>query len=191
MTKVLASAAILLAYSGINARAHSILSGVTVSANWNFPMIGTLYEGSTPPSAVVGPSDALFVFGPFNTAMDIDVSATTDIITLDGENNGADGGFYLSGTFNGFVISVLNPSPGFAFTGVGIQSINWDNQTPPISFDPTDIYVNMQGLTQIGPGSDIVLSYTASTATPEPGSILLLGSGALGLAGVLRRKFLR
>ena len=33
-------------------------------------------------------------------------------------------------------------------------------------------------------------SYNGGTATPEPSSLLLLGSGILGLAGVVRRKFM-
>src|SRR5690349_1653851 len=86
ISRVWAGVAILFTCSGINARADSALSGLTVSANWDYPTLGTVYEGSTPSSAAVGPSDALFVFGPFNRAMDIDVSASTNTITLDGEN---------------------------------------------------------------------------------------------------------
>ncbi len=170
------------------ALADSGLSGLTVSANWDFPAIGTVYETSSPSSQVVGPSDVPFIFGlsyPYNTAMDISVSASTNTITLDGEYNACggtcNGGPYANAPFNGFVISVLNPPVGFAFTGVKIQSINWDNETPVISFDNNDIYVNMAGLSQIGPGSDIVLSY----AVPEPGSLVLMASGVLGIARVL------
>lgn len=39
-----------------------------------------------------------------------------------------------------------------------------------------------------GPGGDAGMSFSS---TPEPSSMLLLGSGALGLAGVLRRKLMR
>jgi hypothetical protein len=166
--KVLAGVAILFTCSGINARADSALSGLTVSANWNYPQLGTVYEHSNPSSAVVGPSDAFFVFGPFNRAMDITVSASTSTITLDGENNGGDGGCcpYDTKPFNGFVISVGNPPPGFAFTSVQIQSVNWAGQSPQISFDATDIYVNMEGMKQIGPGSQIVLNYIFAKIVP-------------------------
>lgn len=183
------------------ALAASNLDGLTLTANWDFPAIGTFYEGSTPGSGVVGPSDLLFTMGPFNTAMDINVSASTNTITLLGQYNGCggtcNGGPYASGggiTFNGFVISLLHPPAGFAFTGVQIQSINWDNQTPAISFNGDNIYVNMAGLSQIGPGSDIVLSYNT---VPEPSSVLdMLASGtfaSLGLMfnGRLRQKLFR
>ena len=167
ISKVLAGVAILFTCSGINAWAASALSGLTVSADWNGLQLGTVYEHSTPSSAVVGPSDAFFVFGPFNTAMDINVSASSNTVTLLGEYNDCsgtcNGGPFDSSpgvTFNGFVISVVNPPPGSAFTSVQIQSINWNNESPQVLFDATDIYVNMQGLDQIGPGSQIVLNYT-------------------------------
>ncbi|MGC2110277.1 MAG: PEP-CTERM sorting domain-containing protein [Candidatus Korobacteraceae bacterium] len=187
LSKVWTGVAILVICTSINARAGSNLSGLTVSANWDYPTLGTLYEGSTPSSGVVGPSDLLFVFGPFNTAMDINVSASMNTITLLGQNNGNDGSHYDNTAFNGFVISLLHPPAGFAFTGVQIQSINWDNQTPLISFNADDIYINMAGMTQIGPGSDIVLSYT-TTPIPEPGSLAILaGSGMVGLCLIRRR----
>ena len=148
-----------------HAQAGSALSGLTVNANWDYPTLSNPYEGSSPSSAVVGPSDASFVFAP-NTAMNIGVSASSNTITLDGEYNGCggtcNGGPYDNSggvTFNGFVISVVNPPPGYAFNSVQIQSINWGIQVPQISFDATHIYVNMEGLAQIGPGSQIVLNY--------------------------------
>jgi hypothetical protein len=38
-------------------------------------------------------------------------------------------------------------------------------------------------------GAEIALRITTGSAVPEPGSIALMGTGVLGLAGVLRRKF--
>jgi len=38
-------------------------------------------------------------------------------------------------------------------------------------------------------GGSTDISYSSSSPTPEPSSIMLLGSGAIGVAGLLRRKF--
>src|ERR1035438_6308908 len=62
--------------------------------------------------------------------------------------------------------------------------------------------ISFAGVTEVGVEKDIlldagtngdadlslVLNNVSSGTTPEPGSILLFGSGALALAGVLRRK---
>jgi hypothetical protein len=44
--------------------------------------------------------------------------------------------------------------------------------------------------TNYEPGVD-AFSITGGTATPEPGTLILVGSGVLGLAGILRRKINR
>lgn len=41
-----------------------------------------------------------------------------------------------------------------------------------------------------GQGYDTVVTITFTPTTPEPGSLLLFGSGIVGLAGVLRRKLM-
>jgi PEP-CTERM motif len=59
---------------------------------------------------------------------------------------------------------------------------------------PAGTYVGMEDLPNgqtdwnYNDDSFIVVGVSAATATPEPSSILLFGSGILGLAGVLRRK---
>jgi len=52
---------------------------------------------------------------------------------------------------------------------------------------PTDTYLD---ITETGDGGNVLLSSLSFTtaATPEPSSLVLLGSGILGMAGVVRRK---
>jgi hypothetical protein len=44
------------------------------------------------------------------------------------------------------------------------------------------------GWSNNGGYQDVTINYTGNSATPEPSSLMLLGSGIAGLAGVLRRK---
>jgi PEP-CTERM motif len=60
-----------------------------------------------------------------------------------------------------------------------------------VSFTPTEIQVNWAGLA-FSRSTVVTLDIDgngSSTATPEPSSFLLLGSGLAGLAGLLKRKF--
>jgi len=43
-------------------------------------------------------------------------------------------------------------------------------------------------LTQDAQGNYVWMSQPGTQATPEPGTLIMFGSGILGLAGVLRRK---
>ena len=75
----------------------------------------------------------------------------------------------------------------------------FDNSSGLVSFNE----INFAGVTEVGVEKDILLdagtngaadlslvlnNFSEQGTTPEPGSILLFGSGALALAGVLRRK---
>jgi hypothetical protein len=83
-------------------------------------------------------------------------------------------------------------SPLFNQTGVlGFGTIDPFNFTLSLNAgDTVDFLVagvsTTSDLNSLSTGFDATL--TASTGTPEPGSLLLLGSGVLGLAGVIRRK---
>ncbi len=46
------------------------------------------------------------------------------------------------------------------------------------------------GWSNNGGYQDVTINYTGNSATPEPSSLLLLGSGVAGLAGILRRKLI-
>ncbi len=101
------------------------------------------------------------------------------------------GGF--AGNDNMFTGDLTNP---FNFNGVGLSLLGSDNlalslyTVPP---DPTNYeLLGINGGPQIGTET---ASFNASivptpppTVTPEPGSLALLGTGALGVVGVLRRK---
>jgi hypothetical protein len=66
-------------------------------------------------------------------------------------------------------------------------SLEWDTPSNPLNGNNA-YYKDANGVVTsniLGEGFKI-----SGTSTPEPGSILLFGSGVLGLAGVVRRRFL-
>ena len=72
-----------------------------------------------------------------------------------------------------------SPPPDFVFAA------NFQVEKPGVPIDITpyiDDFYTKQGYTA---------TFVSDGNTPEPGSIMLLGSGVLGLAGVLRRKLMR
>lgn len=65
----------------------------------------------------------------------------------------------------------------------------WDeNSGPSMASENTIGSIPSEAFTILGTSSSATSTTSTTTSVPEPSSILLLGSGILGLAGLLRRK---
>jgi hypothetical protein len=92
----------------------------------------------------------------------------------------AAGGTFFPVAFNG---------EDFNFPGLTLTSVTYSsNFVGPWSWGPHDIWVNWEGMGPIQ--SDSYVQFQVSASTPEPGTWVMMGSGVIGLAGLLRRKLL-
>ena len=74
----------------------------------------------------------------------------------------------------------------------GNSNYNGDGSAIFIGFlsnTPNVWFLNFNVVDQFG-GDSLAIGTVTFYPTPEPGSLLLLGSGVLGLAGVIRRKLM-
>jgi hypothetical protein len=166
----------LLAFVLSGLPAFADLDGANVTVNYLYPEINDVFQVLG--TGVVTP-------GGFNVNSfgqhDFTTFPTDLVLTnVAGENIN-----FTAADFNGYGL-VVN-SGGSAITGVTIGFNDIDGfDLSRVTFDATDVWINLQGLTTT-PGKDLELDLQF---VPEPGSIMLLGSGLLAAFGVVRRKLL-
>ena len=107
--------------------------------------------------------------------------------TITGNGNGIPNGTIFAGTFSGpatwTLVTLANGTHNYTLTGVVAGTLGNNFHTNGVTVQLT---VNtgrgfFNGRTHISSGDTNVV-------VPEPGSLSLLGTGLLGLAGVIRRK---
>jgi uncharacterized protein YjbI with pentapeptide repeats len=169
---LLVSLLLLFALSAVPAFAD--LDGANVTVNYLYPEIDQIYQelgtGVVTPGGFTVNSFGQHDFTTFPTDL-----VLTNVFGSDVNFTGAD--------FNGYGL-VVN-SGGTAITGVtlGFNNISGFDLSR-VTFDATHVWVNLEGLTTT-PGRDLELDLEF---VPEPGSIMLLGSGLVAAFGVARRK---
>ncbi len=111
------------------------------------------------------------------------------VTSISGMQNGASMTLLAPGTYGSNDNEIFSTKPFLNTAGVGF-SLSGGTTDYNIYFDPSTV-AYMECNSSMGPcsavGSGVAIKGTL-TEVPEPASLMLFGSGLLGLAGVARRK---
>jgi hypothetical protein len=160
---------------GLCLPAHAGLIGSTVDVKKFVPDLSSLFAdaGSSTVSAAVE--------YPSFSSLSFDITDTQILVGWASPGNSN----FASTAFNGyeFVFS------GVTITGATVNKNSTFLGSPAINIVGNNIFVNYAGLnTGAGPTTSIIDVTTSTSSVPEPGTLMLLSAGLLGLGFQYKRR---
>ena len=176
--KTLSLGAVVLASASI-ASATPIASGSAIVVGGTDSFTSTSIQFTPAIGLVTGATSNLstFVYSPA-TLQSFNFAAADGVTVFSSTN-------YLAQTVTFTINNILSVIPGSTSTGptIAVAGTGTLNET---GFDPTNATFNLTSSTDLITGFSIESSSTA--VTPEPNSLMLLGTGLVSAAGMLVRR---
>ncbi len=178
----------IIAVMALSMSAYADLFGTNVTITWLYPDQNTVSSSQT---VLVGPGwevscpggyGGVGICPGFVDPASMDIGGTS--ISLFTTGCGLGCGFNTT-PFNGFEFSGLSADLG-TITGVNLFTNYPGLDSSAVTFTSDAVFINMSGISLANDAYFIL----ELNSVPEPGSLLLLGSGLMGLAGTVRRKLL-